>query len=91
MKRLFRVALGASVGVLLVRAVRTRTAKLSPAGASGAVGRAVAGLAESIRRLAEEVRVAAAEREAELVAALDLPDPKAPATTSPAAHRAARA
>jgi len=105
-KRLFWVALGASVGVLLVRAVRTRTAKLTPAGASEAVGGAVAGLSESIRRLAEEVRAAAAEREAELVAALDLPDPKAPAPNSSApnssaaqsraahsgaAHRAARA
>ena len=99
MRRLFWVALGASVGVLVVRAVRQRTAKLTPAGASEAVGGAVANLADAIRRLAEEVRTAAAEREAELVAALDLPDPDAPVTPvpatrttpRPAAHRAARA
>lgn len=90
MKRLFWVALGASVGVLVVRAVRQRAAKLTPAGASEAVGGAVANISDAIRRLAEEVRTAAAEREAELVAALDLPDRGAPAAKPPAAHRAAR-
>lgn len=98
MKRLFWVALGASVGVLVVRAVRQRAAKLTPAGASEAVGGALANISDAIRRLAEEVRSAAAEREAELITALDLPDPNAPAThttnapaTQSAAHRAARA
>ena len=75
MKRLFWLALGASAGVLLVRAARRRVRRLTPANAGEAVSGAVANLADGLRSFAEEIRAAAAEREAELVAALAVPDP----------------
>ncbi len=93
MRRVFWAALGAAVGVLVLRTVRRRAAALTPAGVSESVGGAVAAAADSIRRLADEIRVAAAERETELITALDLPDPAAagsPAGTAPA-HRGAPA
>lgn len=84
MKRLFWVALGASVGVLLVRSVRRRAQKLTPSGLAEAFGSAASDLAGAVRSLADEVRAAAAEREAELADALDLPDREGPADRTPA-------
>ena len=91
MRRVFWAALGAAVGVLVLRAVRRRAARLTPAGVSESVGGAVAAAADSIRRLADEIRVAAAERETELIAALDLPDPAAAGAPARPAHRGAPA
>lgn len=85
MKRLLWVAFAATAGALVLRTVRRRAAKLTPAGMSGSVGSAFAAAADSIRRLADEVRVASAERETELIAALDLPDPAAAPARAPAA------
>ncbi len=75
MKRVFWAALGAAVGVLVLRIVRRRAAQLTPSAVSESAGGAVAAAAAAVRRLAEEIRVAAAERESELISALDLPDP----------------
>jgi hypothetical protein len=65
-RRLFWVALGASVGVLVVRRL-TRTAQAyTPEG----IGRSVSSLGEGLRELAEAIREGMAEREAELRVAL---------------------
>lgn len=62
MRRLFYLALGAAVGVLVVRRLSRAAQTLTP---QGLVDAAV-GLGGSLRDLAVEVRVGMAEREAEL-------------------------
>ena len=66
MRRVFWVALGASVGVLVVRRLSRTAAAYTPQ----ALGRSVAGAAESLRDLASIVREGMAEREQELRLAL---------------------
>jgi hypothetical protein len=79
-KRLFWVALGATVGVLVVSRGSKMLKKFTPAGvadtASGALGRFGPGaLTEAVHDFADDVRGAAAEREFELYRALgaDIP------------------
>jgi len=70
MRRLFWVALGATVGILVMRKL-TRTARaLTPAGLAESVSQSAADIADSIREFATDVRTAMAEREQELMAAL---------------------
>lgn len=76
MKRVFWVALGASVGVLLVVKGSKVVRKFTPSGladSASAVPEAVTG---RFREFADDVRLAAADREFELYQALgvDLPD-----------------
>jgi hypothetical protein len=76
MKRVFWVALGASAGVLLVvqgKKVLRRFTPAALADSASAVPEAVTG---RIREFADEIRLAAADREFELYQALgvDLPD-----------------
>jgi hypothetical protein len=66
MRRLFWIALGAVVGVLLVRRLTRVAEAYSPSG----VGRSVADLADGMRELAAAVREGMAEREEELRIAL---------------------
>jgi len=66
MRRLFWIALGAAVGVVIVRQVSKNTEAFTPSG----IGRTVAGLGDSLRAFAEDVRTGMAEREYELSAAL---------------------
>ncbi|HET8615970.1 MAG TPA: hypothetical protein VFL94_10625 [Actinomycetales bacterium] len=66
MRRLFWLALGASVGVLVVRKV-TRTAKAyTPEG----VAQGLAGVGEGLREMASVVKESMAQRDAELRLAL---------------------
>jgi hypothetical protein len=65
-RRLFWVALGATVGVLVVRKVTRAAEAYTPAG----LGRSASSLADGFRELAEAVREGMAEREAELRIAL---------------------
>jgi hypothetical protein len=68
MRRLFWVALGATVGVLVVRKI-TRTAQAySPSG----MARGLSDLGEGLREMAAEVREGMAEREIELRYALGI-------------------
>lgn len=63
MKRLFWLALGATVGVLVMRKL-TRTAEaFTPRGLAGSLQ----GLAEAVRDFADEVREGMSDREAELL------------------------
>ena len=66
MRRLFWVALGAAAGVVVVRLVQKKAQAFTPSG----IGRSLAGLGDSVRAFAEDVRAGMAEREYELSAAL---------------------
>jgi hypothetical protein len=66
MRRLFWLALGATVGVLLVRKISKTADAISPDG----LVRALNGLGDSLRDFAEAVRGGMADREEELRIAL---------------------
>ena len=73
MRRVFWIALGATVGVLVVRKLQKTAHAYTPAGlAEGAQG-----LGASIRYFADEVRAGMAEREIELREALGIDEPAA--------------
>lgn len=59
MKRLFWVALGASVGILVVREARKTAASMTPGALAGS-------LREAIRDFGAELRLGMAERETQL-------------------------
>ena len=63
MKRLFWLALGVTVGALVVRKLSRAAESLTPRGLSASLQ----GLSESLRDLFDEVREGAAVREAELL------------------------
>jgi hypothetical protein len=66
MRRLFWVALGAAVGVLVVRKVNQAAQAYTPEG----LGRSLGNVADALRDAADAVREGMAEREAELRVAL---------------------
>ena len=71
MRRIFWLALGATLGVLVVRKI-TRTAQsLSPKGIAASMG----GLGDTLRGFFDDVRVAMNDRESELLDALGVSDP----------------
>jgi hypothetical protein len=63
MKRLFWLALGVTVGALVVRKLSSAAESLTPRGLSASL----TGLSESVRDLLEEIREGAAARESELL------------------------
>jgi len=65
-RRLFWVALGATVGVLVVRRVSRAAQAYTPEG----VARSMSGMADSLREFAAEIREGMDEREQELRVAL---------------------
>jgi hypothetical protein len=65
-RRLFWIALGATIGILLFRKVNKTIDAYSPAG----VSRSLASVGDGLRELAEVVREGMAEREEELRIAL---------------------
>lgn len=74
MKRLFWVALGATAGVLIVRKLTQAADNLTPDGATDRVANALGGLGQTFREFADDVKVAMAERDAELRHALGIAD-----------------
>jgi hypothetical protein len=60
---LFYIALGATVGVLVVRKMSKAAQKLTPAGMQSSLTGALGGLGEAIRDFGESVREGMAERE----------------------------
>jgi hypothetical protein len=72
MRRLFWVALGATVGVLVVHKVTKTAQAYSPSGVARGLSGGLADLGEGLREMAEVVREGMAEREAELRYALGL-------------------
>jgi chromosome condensin MukBEF MukE localization factor len=65
-KRLFWLALGATVGILVMRKVSRAIEKLTPRGVVEGIGAGLADLADSISDFASDVRRAMTEREAQL-------------------------
>ena len=66
MKRLFWLAMGITIGVLIVRKVSRAAEKLTPSGLANGVAAALSDLADAIRDFAGDVSAAMREREAEL-------------------------
>jgi hypothetical protein len=66
MRRLFWLALGVTLGALVVRKLSRAAEKLTPAGMSRSIGDGLSNLAESIGEFAAEVRGAMHDRESEL-------------------------
>ena len=72
MKRLFWIALGATVGIVAVRKLSRKAEQFTPHGLADQVSRQAGGLAESVRTAAAEIRAGMDAREAELRTALGL-------------------
>jgi len=71
-RRLFWVALGATVGVLVVRKVTKTAQSYSPSGVAQGLAGGLSDLGEGLREMAEAVREGMAERETELRYALGM-------------------
>ncbi|MDP9101526.1 MAG: DUF6167 family protein [Actinomycetota bacterium] len=65
-RRLFYVALGATVGVLVVRRASKAAQRLTPAGLQAGLVGALGGLGDALRDFGSEVRLGMAEREEQL-------------------------
>lgn len=79
MRRLFWLAMGVTIGALLVRKLSRAAQKLTPSGMATGVAGALAELADAIRDFAADVREAMAEREHELRQATGLDGATGPA------------
>ncbi|NJC72738.1 hypothetical protein HC031_23895 [Planosporangium thailandense] len=66
MRRLLWLGVGLAVGALVVRAVNKKMQALTPASLAGTVQQSAVGLLDEVRSFVEDVRSAAAEREAEI-------------------------
>ena len=72
MRRLFWVALGASLGVLVVHKISKTAQTYSPSGMAKGLSTGLSDLGEGLREMAEVVREGMAERETELRHALGI-------------------
>ena len=72
MRRLFWLAMGITIGVLIVRKLSNAAAKLTPSGMTATLSQSLSDLAESLRDFSHDVRSAMSEREAELRAGTGL-------------------
>jgi hypothetical protein len=70
MRRLFWLGVGVAVGALVVRKVVRTAESYSPAGLADSARTTISDLVETVREFADDVRVAMAEREDDLLAAL---------------------
>jgi hypothetical protein len=66
-RRLFWLALGGTIGALLVRKLAKVAESASPKALAAGVSSSIGGLADAVRDFADEVRDGMAEREAELL------------------------
>ncbi len=71
-RRVFYIALGATVGILVVRKLSSAAQKLTPAGMQSSVAGSLGGLTEAIREFGATVREGMAEREEQLRTELGL-------------------
>ena len=85
MRRLFWIALGATLGVLIFRKLSRAAEKLTPEGVASSIGHGLSDLAAAIGEFAAEVREASRGRESELRAAAGL-DSGAQVADSGGAH-----
>jgi hypothetical protein len=82
MRRLFWLALGASLGVLIVRRLSRMAERMTPQGIAGSLGAGLSDLAAAIRDFSDDVRGAMSSQEAELRAAAGLDAGAATALTA---------
>ncbi len=82
MRRLFWLAMGVTIGVLVVRKLTAAAERMTPAGIGGSIAEGLRDLADAIGDFGADVRAAMAERENELRAGtgLDAPLPAGGAT-----------
>lgn len=66
MRRLFWLAMGITIGALLVRKLSQAAERLTPRSMAGGVAGGLGDLAEALRDFGADVRAAMSEREAEL-------------------------
>ena len=71
-RRLFYIALGATVGILVVRRASQAAQRFTPAGVQDSMAGALGGLTDALREFTAEMRVAMSEREQELRVTLGL-------------------
>jgi len=95
MRRLFWLAMGVTIGALVVRKLSRAAEKMTPQGIAGALVEGLRDLADAIGEFGADVRAAAAEREQELRTGtgLDAPLPTGDQVQLPArrgAHAADR-
>jgi hypothetical protein len=72
MRRLFWLAMGVTIGALIVRKLSKAAAKLTPSGMAQGLSASLGDLAESVRDFAADLREAMADREAQLRAGTGL-------------------
>ena len=70
MRRLFWIALGATVGVLIVRKITNTAKALTPQGLAGSFSESLGGVGEAVQDFLADIREAMSEREQELMSAL---------------------
>ena len=75
MRRLFWLAMGITIGALVVRKLSSAAEKLTPAGIGASIAEGLRDLADAIGDFGADIRAAAAEREAELRAGTGLDAP----------------
>ena len=85
MRRLFWLAMGVTIGVLVVRKLSAAAEKLTPRSVAGQLVDGLRDLADAIGDFGADIRAAAAEREQELRAGtgLDAPLPERAAAQLP--------
>ena len=66
MRRLFWLAMGVTIGALIVRKLSRAAEKLTPSGMAAGIGQGLSDLADSISDFAADVREAMSERETQL-------------------------
>jgi hypothetical protein len=66
MRRLFWLAMGITIGALVVRKLSRAADKLTPTGIAGSIAEGLRDVADAIGEFGADIRAAAAEREAEL-------------------------
>jgi hypothetical protein len=91
MRRLFWLALGASLGVLIFRKLSRAAERMTPQGLAGSVGAGLSELGYSLREFAADVREAMSSQEAALRAAAGLDSGSASVLTPGGAAAAAGA
>lgn len=72
MRRLFWLAMGVTIGALIVRKLSNAAQRLTPGGMADSLSGALRDLADSLRDFSTDVRAAMSEREAELRAGTGL-------------------
>ena len=75
MRRLFWLAMGITIGALVVRKLSSAAEKMTPAGIGGSIAEGLRDLAEAIGDFGAHIRDAMAEREHELRAGTGLDAP----------------